>query len=333
MPPTTGRQAWADTLRGLAIGLMVFGHVVGGVATARPGDPAADLLWAAYRYIYAFHMPAFLWVSGVFAPASLRRSGRAAFLLDKLRTLAYPYLLWGLITWGCHAVMRGHTNSPFDPLTPVHILFNPAAGFWFLYVLLLLMGGLAAVGPSAAGRLLFTAAAAGGYGATAWGMTADWPPAAGLAARHALWFAAGLWSARPAAAAARLPPAALLPAAGLGFAAVAALDAPLVDTAARGTAAAAAGTAALFALSAAGAGTAAGRAAGVAGRHSLEIYVASGIPSVLTRLLLVKGTGVTAFPALIVACTAVGVGSPLALVWLARRLGVRRLFRWPPPRP
>ena len=83
-------------MRGLAISLVVLGHTNQGIAhrgwwgTANTGDELQ-------AFIYAFHMPAFFFVSGVFLRKSVERQGKLRFTLAKIRTILYPYALWTCI--------------------------------------------------------------------------------------------------------------------------------------------------------------------------------------------------------------------------------------------
>lgn len=96
-PDTTSseRIAWIDAARGIGITLVVFAHVLGG-GNARGwfGDGVAAR--AIYDYIYLFHMPLFFFISGVVGIDSMR-SRPLATIGSRVRGIAWPYLLWGLI--------------------------------------------------------------------------------------------------------------------------------------------------------------------------------------------------------------------------------------------
>ena len=88
-----------DTVKGIAIVLMVFGHTVQGALHRQLWDsrPAMvrGLNFSEY-FIYSFHMAAFFFVSGLFIAGSVARRGALGFALEKIRTLLYPYILWGV---------------------------------------------------------------------------------------------------------------------------------------------------------------------------------------------------------------------------------------------
>jgi fucose 4-O-acetylase-like acetyltransferase len=102
-PPNTSSRAAKpqrsmviDVVRGIAITLVALGHTDQGVGhrnwwgTSQVGN-RIDLA------IYAFHMPAFFFISGVFLCASLDKRGLGRFILDKARVLIWPYLFYTCI--------------------------------------------------------------------------------------------------------------------------------------------------------------------------------------------------------------------------------------------
>ena len=95
MPTENTRVIWVDATKGLAITLVVFGHVLGGVL-ARGWLDKTGPFELVYRYIYLFHMPLFFAVSGFFFIEAARRSPVGA-LVSRTEAIAWPYLLWDCI--------------------------------------------------------------------------------------------------------------------------------------------------------------------------------------------------------------------------------------------
>jgi fucose 4-O-acetylase-like acetyltransferase len=92
---TVNRVAFIDIAKGIAIALVVFGHVLGGtLARGWVQPPGTGEL--VYKFIYTFHMPLFFIISGAFAIDRIRRDPMDAFL-SKCGSIAWPYLLWGLL--------------------------------------------------------------------------------------------------------------------------------------------------------------------------------------------------------------------------------------------
>jgi len=127
------RIAWIDAARGIGIILVVYGHALRGQMAAHLYPTSAASLWQD-RLIYAFHMPLFFFLSGLFARIGTSRSG---FVLKRLRSLAWPYLLWSLVQGLMSMAAGRYANAPirFDEL--IRIGWQPIGQFWFLYALLL----------------------------------------------------------------------------------------------------------------------------------------------------------------------------------------------------
>jgi len=189
------RRPDLDQAKGLAIILVVFGHIV-----AR-ADPAGVTWYEPLRRaIYAFHMPFFLYLSGmaaalasaVFAPPPTW----PAFILARARRLLIPF--FGL---GCLVVAAKLCAAPFifvdhAPATLSaaldglfwHTQNSPARSIWYAYVLFILSAAAPPCLWLARGHIwLFLTLCAAAYLAA--------PPPIMYAddlARNALFFALGL---------------------------------------------------------------------------------------------------------------------------------------------
>ena len=130
-----------DVAKGLAIILMVYGHTAqGGMHRhwwdAMPAITAAIAF--ADAFIYSFHMPVFFFVAGLFVERSLARRGARAFTLEKVKTILYPYLLWGLIQGLSNPLTAGFRSSS-QPFSWRALLWSFLSGdsSWFLITLFL----------------------------------------------------------------------------------------------------------------------------------------------------------------------------------------------------
>lgn len=129
------RLDWPDAAKGVGIVLVVAGHMLGGLIDsdlAFAGWPLREVFVA----VYAFHMPLFFLLSGLFVAARIERDPRA-FLNGIARNIYYPYLLWSFIQFSLIYVMGAWTNTPPGPywVTVLSIPFSPLSQFWFLLVL------------------------------------------------------------------------------------------------------------------------------------------------------------------------------------------------------
>lgn len=136
------RQLDIDAVRGVAIVLVVIGHVV-----SREVPQGNEWYFVLKALIYKFHMPLFMTLAGMsFAlalPSFFAWRPIAAYSRQKLARLAVPYVVFGLlILFGKLLASRFmHVdNQPTGSLNDVLALIlrpsSSAAGFlWFIYVL------------------------------------------------------------------------------------------------------------------------------------------------------------------------------------------------------
>lgn len=134
------RLAWPDLAKGMAMILVVMGHVLGGLMAGHFIFADTWGKWA-YEWIYLFHVPTLFFVSGWLVELRTKVKGPVP-MKTFLATLLYPYFLWGVIIWAVHAVgaSTGIANVPADPWGPLRMLYAASAGPWFLLILYLLHG-------------------------------------------------------------------------------------------------------------------------------------------------------------------------------------------------
>jgi fucose 4-O-acetylase-like acetyltransferase len=130
------RLDWIDAARGIGIILVVYAHAIRGVMGS--GMYRSASLGVQDALIYAFHMPLFFFVSGLFAG---RRPGdtASAFLKSRLLTIAWPYLLWSVVQGLVNILVATTAGSAVNRTTQwdqlLSILWQPIGQFWFLYAL------------------------------------------------------------------------------------------------------------------------------------------------------------------------------------------------------
>ena len=190
------RRLDLDRAKGVAILLVVVGHIV----AAEP--PAGAEWWDWLRFaIYRFHMPFFLYLSGVvFVLSGAVRTPPAAMpgmLRKRALRLLPPFFLFGLLILAGKLVAGQvlHVDNRPDGLLGglrdllVTTRHSPATSVWYLWVLFLcsvlappLWRRIGATGLVGLGLLL---------------LALEPPPIAYIdrLARHAVFFALGIWAA------------------------------------------------------------------------------------------------------------------------------------------
>jgi len=138
------RLNWVDIAKGIGIVLVVIGHTIRGLAAG------GVLEWSAAvqlcdSWIYSFHMPVFFFLSGLFLYGSATKGKLWSFISDKLRTIAYPYVVWSVITIILKSLLGHIPNTPRWLTDLPLVAYAPVEQFWFLYVLFLLTVAIGAM--------------------------------------------------------------------------------------------------------------------------------------------------------------------------------------------
>lgn len=128
MPPYIGssinmkRNIDIDIMKGLAIMLVVIGHAI------QANVPDIDKN-TVFLYIYSFHMPLFMFLSGYLA------FGRNIDLKRKFKQLAIPFFCWYVIGYLLRFVKGDVYIPPYDYI--IQLVKSTDWGLWFLWTLFL----------------------------------------------------------------------------------------------------------------------------------------------------------------------------------------------------
>ncbi|MET0553689.1 MAG: acyltransferase family protein [Vicinamibacteria bacterium] len=317
-------MGWVDAARGIGIVLVVVGHALAGLRGAGLLPEAEPWLFL-HRFVYAFHMPLFFFLAGLFVLGPARAS-TARFLDSKLRTVAWPYLVWSVLQTLVQAGTGG-TNQAVGLAALPAILHRPIMQFWFLYALFLMLVLFALLVRAGAGPAAVLAVAAALYVVPSVGSLGPWGPAYSVAS-FMVYLAAGVSLGRVVHGWLAVVPQRLAGGlAAFGFGLVAAGTAAGLDGA-RATAPllAACGIAASALLAKTLAGSA---VLGEWGRLSLPIFVAHTLASAGVRMALARGLHLGWWPLHVAAGIAAGLLLPVRLARLVERAGVPGVFTWP----
>jgi fucose 4-O-acetylase-like acetyltransferase len=97
-----------DAAKGFGIILVVLGHELRGLVASEIMS-ATPTFHFVDDWIYAFHMPLFFFLSGLFLFRSVARPF-ADLASDKIRSIAYPYFVWSIVTLTFKASVGGMAN-------------------------------------------------------------------------------------------------------------------------------------------------------------------------------------------------------------------------------
>ncbi|MCU9612297.1 acyltransferase family protein [Caldibacillus lycopersici] len=109
------RDFYFDNAKFLLIFFVVFGHLIQSFTKNN------DVLYALYKTIYTFHMPAFILISGHFAKGFLEKD----YIWKLMKKLLFPYMLFQLIYTIYYYFLLHQQSLEFN-------LLNPAWSLWFL---------------------------------------------------------------------------------------------------------------------------------------------------------------------------------------------------------
>jgi fucose 4-O-acetylase-like acetyltransferase len=126
------RLAWVDYLRGIAILLVVYRHVLLGLQRGDMAIPPS--LVDANMIFYSFRMPLFFIISGIFIGASIAKRPLKQLVWIKFENLLYPYLIWSFIQVSLQILLSRYTNTERTFRDYSFILYDPKLldQFWYL---------------------------------------------------------------------------------------------------------------------------------------------------------------------------------------------------------
>jgi fucose 4-O-acetylase-like acetyltransferase len=131
--PASNRLKLVDSVKGIAIVLVVYGHVAQGVHHRGWWDSPNYLFQE--KFIYSFHMAAFFFVSGLFVQGSIAKTGPGQFVLQRMRTVLWPYLT--CVLSGIAESLFGQKGGGQDLLHWFFISVVTGEASWFLPTLFL----------------------------------------------------------------------------------------------------------------------------------------------------------------------------------------------------
>ena len=131
------REQWLDSLKGFAILLVIFGHVLSGYWDAWTFPEAYASIFAIRSWIYSFHMPLFFMISGYTFTLAYYQNGslQKRRYFRQLFSLFWLYTVFVLLQWGGKQIVPELVNEVYDVSDLTHMYVVPLGNFWYLYVL------------------------------------------------------------------------------------------------------------------------------------------------------------------------------------------------------
>lgn len=127
------RNLYLDILKGVLILLVVWGHCVQYIGYNGSRDFFTD---PVYQWIYGFHMPMFIFISGYLLNPNIGEKKIITNTLQKGKNLIIPMLLWILAintVFYCIGKMPLDNYKNLSPLA--HIGTSIIGKYWFIWVL------------------------------------------------------------------------------------------------------------------------------------------------------------------------------------------------------
>ena len=132
------RIVWIDYLKAFTCFLVALGHLMQSFQSAGITDNLTLSQFVIF-YIYLFHMPLFMCISGYLYNKKSKKMSKneyKRFELKKLMNLMIPYITFYLVYLGINILFSKEVNTPRGMDELIGILNNPMSPYWFLYALM-----------------------------------------------------------------------------------------------------------------------------------------------------------------------------------------------------
>lgn len=133
------RIRWIDDCKGLAIVLIVAGHVVASVMAVCQNQVTIKMLKGCFDFIYSFHIPFFFVLAGLTFSA---KDDFPSFLKKKFLRLMVPYFVWGGLSAVLYVLMGRSVASNVSAVSNTTLFASRTIqGQWWVPFLALIHAG------------------------------------------------------------------------------------------------------------------------------------------------------------------------------------------------
>ncbi len=131
------RHGWIDYDRGISIILVTYRHCFESLERSGVNLNQYPFLEYINVYLSGFRMPLFFIASGIFVSRSLQKRGLPAYINNRVKTILYPLLVWGVIQISLQIFFSAYTNSEMNAKSFLYLIIDPrrTGQFWYLNAL------------------------------------------------------------------------------------------------------------------------------------------------------------------------------------------------------
>lgn len=129
------RIRWIDNARGVAIVLVLVGHVILGLVRSGNYENSNYAMRTFLELIYAFHMPVFFALSGYFFKPVNDLVSWFTLVKKKLIALGIPYFIFSIVMFVLQHIGGSNVRDSSSLSELLSIYKRPLGYLWFLYTL------------------------------------------------------------------------------------------------------------------------------------------------------------------------------------------------------
>lgn len=126
------RQIYPDLVKGVAIILVIIGHNIQFGSGTEYYTNESYFFNPVFRFIYSFHMPLFMLVSGYFFYYSTIKYSFKVNVVHKLKAILVPIIVWSFIPISV-LILKSHS---IDLSVFTQIISTVVHNLWFLWAIL-----------------------------------------------------------------------------------------------------------------------------------------------------------------------------------------------------
>jgi putative acetyl transferase len=144
---TKSRINWIDFGKGLAIFLVLTGHVLLGLYLSEKFPSWNNVLVLLIAQLYIFHIPVFFALSGYFFKPLSNIKEFLDYAKKKTIVLGIPYIFYSIIHFCLQKIAGGTVRVPTTIFDLINVYKHPLGVSWYIYVLwsILMIYGLLSI--------------------------------------------------------------------------------------------------------------------------------------------------------------------------------------------